>query len=139
MSTIKGMMQKRLFLSLLFLFITASALAACAPQQGGDPAAAAEAYLSAMVNNETDKLAQLVCPAYEAGARTDFDSFGAIGGVTLDSVGCTTTSTDGDSATVTCTGSINFTYNGEANSMDLSANTYAMQRVDGVWTMCGYR
>lgn len=115
-------------------------LAACASQPGsaGDPAAAVESYLDAMVKNEIDKLPSLVCPAYEAGARTDFDSFGAIGGVTLDNVTCTTASTDSDSATVTCTGSINFTYNGEANSQDLTGTTYAVQRVDGAWTMCGY-
>lgn len=135
----KRTMQKRLSLSLLCLFIAVLALAACAPQQTADPADAVETYLAAMVDNKVDKLASLVCPAYESGARTDFDSFGAIGGVTLDSVDCTTASTDGDSASVTCTGAINFTYNGEANSQDLSLNSYAVQRVDGVWTMCGYQ
>lgn len=133
----KRTMQKRLSLSLLCLFI--GALAACSSQPTADPADAVEAYLKAMVGNEVDKLASLVCPAYESGARTDFDSFGAIGGVTLDNVTCTTASTSGDSAAVTCTGAINFTYNGEANSQDLSLNTYAVQRVDGVWTMCGYQ
>ncbi|MFN8562177.1 MAG: hypothetical protein U0703_11280 [Anaerolineae bacterium] len=72
-------------------------------------------------------------------ARTDFDSFSSIGGVTLDSADCTTVTTEGDSATVTCTGAINFTYNGEANSQDLSLNTYVTHKVDGNWTMCGYQ
>ncbi len=128
-------MQKRLFLSLLCLFL----LSACASSQSGSPADAVEAYLNAMVKNETDKLPQLVCPDYEAGARTDFDSLGAIGGVTLDQLNCTTGTTSGDSATVTCTGSINFTYNGETNSQDLSGNTYSVKRVDGEWKMCGYQ
>ncbi|MFN8448656.1 MAG: hypothetical protein U0521_08720 [Anaerolineae bacterium] len=49
------------------LSLAALALAACASQQAGDPADAVEAYLKAMVANETDKLASLVCPAYESG------------------------------------------------------------------------
>ena len=138
-SPIKRIPQKRLFLSLLCLSLAAFALAACTSQQAGDPADAVEAYLKAMVANETDKLASLVCPAYESGARTDFDSFSSIGGVTLDSADCTTVTTEGDSATVTCTGAINFTYNGEANSQDLSLNTYVTHKVDGNWTMCGYQ
>ncbi|MCC6802307.1 MAG: nuclear transport factor 2 family protein [Anaerolineae bacterium] len=135
----KRTIQKRLFLSLLCLSLAAMALAACSSQPTADPADAVEAYLKAMVSNEVDKLTSLVCPAYESGARTDFDSVGAIGGVTLDNVTCTTASTSGDSASVTCTGAINFTYNGEANSQDLSLNTYVTQKVDGNWTMCGYQ
>ena len=45
----------------------------------------------------------------------------------------------GDTATVTCKGAINFTYNGEAQSQDLSLNTYVTQKVDGEWKMCGYQ
>lgn len=134
--------QKRRTWSLLCLFLcVAGALAACASLQGdaGDPARAIEDYLAAMVKNDTAKLPQLVCPDYEAGAQTDFDSLGAIGGVSLDGVDCTAGTTSGDTATVTCTGALKFTYNGEAQSQDLSANTYVVKRVDGEWKMCGYQ
>jgi len=137
MGTFKRMMQKRLFLSLLCLFV----LVACAPsaQQGGNPASAVTDYLNAMVKNDTAKLPSLVCSAYEAGAKTDFDSLGAIGGVTLNNLKCTPGAANGDSATVTCTGSIDYTYNGEKNSQDLSSNTYSVKQVDGEWKMCGYQ
>ncbi len=136
MRIFKPVFQKRqLRLSLLCLIL----LTACAPSQGGDPAAAVTAYLNAMVADDTAKLPQLVCPAYESGAQTDFDSLGAIGGVTLNHVQCTTASTSGDTATVTCTGSLDFTYNGDSNSQDLSGNTYSVTRVDGEWKMCGYQ
>ena len=46
--------------------------------------------------------------------------------------------TSGDSATVTCEGQINFTYNGENDSLPLVGNTYSTQKVDGDWRMCGY-
>src|SRR5215813_10668469 len=97
----KRIMQKRLVLSLLCLFM----LAACAPSQSGDPAAAVEAYYKALVKNDTAQISQLVCPDYEAGAKTEFDSIGAIGNVTLDNLKCTSGTVSGDSATVTCTGS----------------------------------
>ncbi len=103
------------------------------------PAEAVNNYLSAMITDDVSKMPQLICPAYESGAKTDFDSFGAIGGVKLNNVSCKTTSINGDSATVVCTGSIDYTYNGESNSQDLSGNTYSAQQVDGQWTMCGYK
>ena len=137
---LKFMTQKRLILSLLCLF-RGNVGVACAPsaQEGGNPASAVTDYLNAMVKNDTAKLPQLVCPAYEAGAKIDFNSFGAIGDVTLNSVKCTPGEISDDATTVTCTGSIDFTYNGEQNSQDLSANTYSVKQVDGEWKMCGYQ
>ncbi len=135
--------QKRwLVLSLLCLsFAALAAVAACQPLQGGtgDPARAVENYLAALVKNDTDKLPQLVCPDYEAGAKTDFDSLGAVGGVTLQGVNCASGDASGDTANVTCKGAINFTYNGEVKSQDLSTNIYVTQKVDGEWKMCGYQ
>jgi len=140
MRTLQRMTQKRLILSLLCLSVlTAAAFAACTSSQSGDPAAAVEAYLTAMVANDTAKLPQLICPAFEAGARTDFDSFGAINGVTLKDMHCTAGAVNGDSTMVTCTGSIDFQYNGESNSQDLSQDNYLTQQVDGEWKMCGYQ
>ncbi|MEO8396758.1 MAG: hypothetical protein ABI700_27440 [Chloroflexota bacterium] len=131
------MTQKRLILSLLCLFV----LVACAPtaQQGGNPASAVTDYLDALVKNDTTKLSSLVCPAYEAGAKTEFDSFGAISGATLTNVKCTPGEISGSATSVTCTGSIDFTYNGEQNSQPLDGSTYSVKQVDGEWKMCGYQ
>jgi hypothetical protein len=134
---LKHMMQKRRGLSLLCLLFMA---AACAPLQGGegDPARAVEDYLNAMVKNDRENLAGLVCPAYEASANAEFDSFGAISDAVLDGVKCTTGTNSGNSASVTCEGAINFSYNGEADTLPLAGNTYSAQKVDGEWRMCGY-
>lgn len=140
LNRINMVMQKRHSLSLLCLLLLAGAfVAACTNQNEGDPAAAVETYLSAMVANDTARRAQLICPAYEAGAQTDFDSMGAVGGAALNNVDCTAGAVSGDSATVTCTGSITFTYNGENDSLDLTINSYLAQKVDGQWKMCGYQ
>jgi hypothetical protein len=128
------MMQKRLCLSLLCLI-----LAACAPSQGGDPADAVEAYFTALVNNERENIAQLVCPEYEGDAQIEFDSFGAVSGATLTDMNCTRGDADGEFTVVTCTGSIDYTYNGEADSQDLSLDNYLTKQVDGEWKMCGYQ
>ncbi len=132
--------QKRLIWSLLGFLILVLALAACSSAATeGDPAQAVEAYLTAMVANDTAKLPQLVCPAFEADARTDFDLFGAISDATLDGMDCSTESTDGDAAVVTCKGQITYVYNGENDAQNLADDNYAAQKVDGVWTMCGYQ
>jgi hypothetical protein len=133
-------MQKRHLMSLLCLLLLVGVLfAACSSQNEGDPAAAVETYLSAMVANDSAKLPQLICPAYEAGAQTDFDSMGAVGGAALNGVDCTAGAVNADSSTVTCTGTIDFTYNGENQSLDLTLNSYLAQKVDGQWKMCGYQ
>lgn len=124
----------------MFLCLCALLLvSACNTSQSeGDPTDAVEAYLDAMVANQTDRIPQLVCPAYESGARTDFDSMGAVGGAALDNVDCTRGVANGDNTSVTCSGAITFTYNGENQSLDLTANNYLAQKVDGEWKMCGY-
>lgn len=133
--------QKRLIWSLLGFLILALVLAACSSTASteSDPAQAVQAYLTAMVANETAKLPQLVCPAFEADARTDFDSFGAISDAKLDGMDCSTASTSGDSAVVTCKGQITYVYNGENDAQNLGDDSYSVQKVDGVWTMCGYQ
>jgi hypothetical protein len=134
--------ERQLMLALLCLsfMILVLVVAACQPLEGGegDPARAVEDYLSAMVKNDTEKLAGLVCPAYEAGAKAEFDSFGAISDAVLDGVKCTAGTTGTDNAGVTCTGQINFSYNGENDLLPLAGNTYSTQKVDGEWKMCGY-
>ncbi len=132
--------QKRLIWSLLGFLILALVLSACSSTATeSDPAQAVEAYLTAMVADDTAKLPQLVCPAFEADARTDFDSFGAISDAKLDGMDCSTQSTSGDSAVVTCKGQISYVYNGENDAQNLADDNYTVQKVDGVWTMCGYQ
>ncbi len=138
---LKRMMQKRRVLSLLFLFLLSIVVVACQPLEGGegDPARAVEDYLTAMVKNDTANLAGLVCPDYESAAKTEFDSFGAISDAVLDGMDCASGDASGDTAAVTCKGTINFTYNGENDSQPLEGNTYSTQKVEGEWKMCGYQ
>ncbi len=118
----------------LLLFILM--LAGCA--NSGEAHKTIESYLQALVAKDDARFSQLICPAFEAEALTEFDSFGAVD-ASLDNVTCRTYGTDGNATLITCTGSIVVTYRGENNQvLDLSANIYRVTRVDGEWKMCGY-
>lgn len=126
--------RKMILVASLVLFIVT--LAGCA--NSGEAHKAVESYLQALVAKDDARFSQLICPAFEAEALTEFDSFGAVD-AGLDNVACRTNGTDGNATLVTCSGSIVVTYRGENNQvLDLSANTYRVTRVDGEWKLCGY-
>lgn len=119
-----------------FLVLLTVTLAGCA--NSGEAHKAVESYLQALVAKDDARFSQLICPAFEAEALTEFDSFGAVD-ASLDNVACRATGTDGNATLVTCSGSIVVTYRGEDNQvLDLSNNIYRVTRVDGEWKMCGY-
>ena len=57
----------------------------------------------------------------------------------LSNVSCKNAGTDGSATLVSCTGSINTTYNGEKNSLDLSRQTYKVVQESGDYHVCGYK
>lgn len=132
-------MQRTAQQRLLALIAALTALlAACTNQPGGDPGAAVKDYLQAMVSGQADRIGALVCPAYEAEARTEFDSFGAVE-AELDNVECRQSGAEGGTALVTCTGSIKVNYTGEIRALELKDNVYRARPDNGRWQMCGYQ
>lgn len=128
---------------LLLLVCTVLVLAACdATSPAGDDAetgaaAAIEAYLNAMVNKDQEAFSELYCADYEADARTEFDSFGAVE-ASLTDLACENGETVDGVTLVNCTGTIDILYNGEERSLDTARDPYRAVQEDGLWRMCGY-
>ena len=132
--------MKTLMLTKFQLVIVASLsllLAACS-QAGSSPATVVEKYLAALVARDDVAAVNLSCAAWEANAEVEGASFEGVE-VTLEDVACTATEESGDSATVSCTGLIVFSYaGGENEEIDLSSRNYSVVLEGGEWRMCGY-
>ncbi len=126
-------MNKRMLLLILTGLLALVLLAAC-KSTGPDQAVAA--FWQALVDKDAAQLSSLSCAAYEPEAQTTLESFNAVE-TKLKDVACMVVSQDGDSATVSCTGSIIATYGAEDMTIDLSARTYTAQKEGGDWRMCG--
>ncbi|RPH75436.1 hypothetical protein EHM76_01665 [bacterium] len=120
-----------LLAGLTILFVSGCAAADSASQ-------AVEGYLQALVENDGDRMVNLSCADWEDDARLDLDAFM---GVTahLENVACQAGETSSDTAAITCTGQIVASYNGEAQSFDISGRTFQVVQEAGAWRMCGYR
>ncbi|NWG34469.1 MAG: hypothetical protein HXY42_08515 [Chloroflexi bacterium] len=125
-------------LILIFSLILAGILLAACASQTDAPTQAVQNYLSALVNQEADKIPTLVCGDWEQDALMEVDSFQAVT-ARLEDVACSQTGTDGDTALVLCTGNIVATYNNEDQKLDLSVRTYQVIQQGGDWLVCGTR
>jgi hypothetical protein len=130
----------RRYLALCLTILCASLLlSACSAAGKEDPAGKAVLnYLQAIVTGNSDQLSNTSCKDWESEAMLEMDSFA---GVTakLDDAVCKSTSTNGNSAEVQCTGKISATYNNEQQEFDLGGRTYVVNQVSGDWLVCGYK
>jgi hypothetical protein len=92
------------------------------------------AYLQARVEGNAGRMQGLSCASWDSQALVQAQSFRAMK-ATLDGVGCSTSSQDENSATVSCWGQIVTEYNGETRNWPLG--NYAMVAEGGQWRMCG--
>jgi hypothetical protein len=115
--------------------LTILLLVACRPQDA--PARAIERYLQAVVAKDPDRAVTSACAAWESQARQEVDSLKAVG-VTLKDAACHTSGDNGAEKLVTCTGSIQATYNNENREIPLTGKTYRAALEGGDWRMCGY-
>jgi len=121
---------------LLFILLTAPWLAACS--KSSEPANAVKAYFEALAAKDASRLANASCAAWEAGAKTELESFGAVQ-VTLGEVSCQESGSDGEFTLVSCSGKISANYNGEILEINLADHTYKTIQEGGDWRMCGYK
>jgi len=117
---------------ILFLFF----LAACAGSSS--PALPVDNYFRDLVAKDAQKAIGLSCAAWESNASTDADTF-SIYPATLENMSCQDAGTQGDLHLVKCTGKAILDYNGEKQTVDLSARVYKVVREGGEWRMCGYQ
>lgn len=123
------------------LAICAFALVACGGGDAGDVSGAArnvEAYLQARVASNTDRMIALSCAAWEPTAKVESTSFKSLN-ARLEGVSCNATTSGSGTATVTCTGKVLTTYNGESRELNLADKPFSSVVESGEWRMCGYR
>lgn len=130
--------MRRVVLYAALLVLAAILLAGCQGGGGDDPAVAAESYLTALVEKDADSLAALSCAAWEENAILELDSFQAVE-IRLEGMDCQEAARDGETAVVSCAGSIVATYNEEDQQFPLDTRGFAMQREGGEWRVCGYQ
>ncbi|HSM24196.1 MAG TPA: hypothetical protein VK856_04980 [Anaerolineaceae bacterium] len=124
---------KILLSSLLFLLI----LSACAGSNS-NPEQAVEAYLTAIVDADIDKITTLSCAEWEEMAWLELDSFQGVE-VSLVDMQCTQSGMDGDLGLVSCTGHYLTSYDGEEMQIDLDTREFELVQQSGEWLVCGYR
>ncbi len=124
-------------LAILIFLLSIFLLTACGANPDDAPQAI-EAYLDALVAKDSDRLAASSCADWEGEVTRELDMFVAIT-PELKGVSCQLDSSEGEVAYVTCTGSIAYTYNGEAEELSLERRTYKVVFEGGDWRMCGYK
>jgi len=131
------MRAKKSALLVLLSLILLSLLAGCGG--GKDPAAAAvEAYLQSLVGQDSARLSNGVCAAWEPDALVELDAFQGVT-ASLDGVACAKQGAEGADALVACTGRILATYNNEQQELPVSGRTYRVVQEGGEWRVCGYQ
>jgi len=130
-------MKNLIVISAILAMLLMATLSSCTQDRDG-AVKAIQAYLQALVNKDTERVATLSCADWEADARTELESFTAVS-VALQNLDCMETGVDGETALVSCTGKINANYGNEVLEIDLAERTFQAVYEDGDWRMCGYR
>ncbi len=128
-------MRNRIIVLMLALSII---LSACGAGNSNSAADAVESYITALANKDEATLIPLSCADWEDDARIELDSFQLVE-VTIDGMSCQQSGADGDKTLVDCTGTLNMSYNGEPQSLDLADRTYEVIEQNGDWLVCGVR
>jgi hypothetical protein len=117
-------------LLIIMLFIAACDTGGASPSGSDEVGTMVQQYLQARVDSDEAKLREMTCAAQEVSIPVHASSFrgreGKLNGVT-----CTF---DGTS-TVSCTGTIDVTYDGEVKQLPISKA--AVTQEDGIWKWCG--
>ncbi len=130
--------MRKLFLMGILVCMLALSLSACGARSTDPASKAVEDYLTALVNQNSSKLTALSCASWESDALLELDSLQAVK-TRLEGLSCTTSGTDGTTSQVKCQGKIVATYNGEDQTLDISARTYQVQQQGGDYLVCGYQ
>ncbi len=128
--------MRKLIPFLLIMILSSLLISACGKSDAGDPAKAVEAYWQALIAKDSAKLSSLSCSDFEQEALNTLDSFQSVS-VTISGLGCTTASTENDSATVNCSGTITASYGTENLTLNLADHAYSAVKEGGDWRMCG--
>lgn len=123
---------------LISLLIFTFLLTACGTTASGDPAAAIEAYLTALVEKDLDGMVSHACAAWESTAQVENQAYYGVE-ARLEGLACTVTGSEGEATVVSCEGNIIATYSGEDTPLPLNVRQYLSVEEGGEWRMCGYK
>ena len=122
---------------LFFVLLCANVLTGCASSQNTAPSAV-QSYLQAIIDRDEAALVSRTCSAWEADARTEFNSFTAVK-LTLENVSCQEKGTSGEFMLVGCQGAIIASYGAEDLILELNERTFQVIQETGEWRVCGYQ
>ena len=120
----------------IFLVLEIICLAGCSSSSKQSPQQVVVDYLNAMVNHDSSLIVTLSTSDWEVNANIDVDSLTNLN-ASLTDVNCTATSVESDTAQVKCTGTLDLSYNGEVQNIQLDQFTYSLQKVNGSWLVNG--
>jgi len=125
------------FTSIPKIALLALLLAACSAGAVGSPDAAVEAYLQALVSVDEVGAINASCSAWEAQARLEAAAYQGVQ-TQLENLECSLLAQDGDSALVSCTGQVRYSYAGGEDQLDeLGGRVFSAVVDGGEWKMCG--
>lgn len=112
-------------------------LAACSGGAAGSPQAAVEGYLQALVSVDEVGAVNAACSAWEAQARLEAAAYQGVQ-TELENLECSLLAQDGESALVSCTGQVRYSYAGGEDQLDeLGGRVFSAVVDGGEWKMCG--
>lgn len=127
---------------LMTMMIALGALmAACGGGGGapaGDPAKTVESYIQARVKGDVNQMIAQSCAAWEPNARLEAQSIEGRN-ATLEGLACEKAGEESGAAFVSCTGTINTSYNGEQRAFSLAERQFKLSAEAGEWRVCGYK
>jgi hypothetical protein len=126
-----------LILSCFLVILVGIFVSGCSGAQNSAPAAV-QNYLQAIIDRNEPAMVNHVCSAWEADARTEFNSFTAVK-LTLDNVTCQENGASGGFTLVSCQGTIIASYGAEDLTLELDERTFQVTQEAGEWRVCGYK
>ena len=125
-------MKKFIFILIFALFITS-----CASGSTKKASDAAVAYIQAWADKDKAAITNYSCKEWEEDAILAIDGLLSVESKASDIV-CEVASENDDTASVTCSGSMDLTYDGEIQSRSFSARTFSMNLEDSQWKVCSF-
>lgn len=122
----------------LFLFLIGLFITGCANQTSEGAADAAENYIRALASQDKAQITNLSCKEWEESAILEVDGLLSVE-AEIANLSCEVTGEEGEDTLVSCSGSLDLTYNDEIRSIDLSRRTYYLREEDGQWRVCQYK
>ena len=132
------MKQTTICLCLIFLASSFSMSACSSTSDQATAAGGIQAYHEALVAKDLDRLINFSCAGWEAQARLELESFGAVQ-AELKDFQCIEAGQDGDATLISCSGILSATYGNEILEINLADRQYLAVYEADEWRMCGYR